>query len=54
MAKATIGKAEPWFSFAIDHNAVTPSVNSIGSATSHSTPMLWRPKRVITSRISSA
>lgn len=45
---------DPCLMPAADHNAATPSVNIIGSRMSHNTPRFSRPKRVMTSRISSA
>src|SRR3954462_7454158 len=53
-ANATIGRLEPCTAFVAVHNAVMPTVNSIGSKKTHKKPMLWRPKRVIISRRSSA
>ena len=54
MANAKIGKPPLLSPITARHMAPTPSVNIIGSATSQSTPTLWRPKRVMTSRINSA
>jgi hypothetical protein len=53
-ANATTGNAELWPNPTADHNAVTLSVNIIGSRKSQTKPKLSRPNRVITSHINSA